>query len=107
MQQRMTNFRKTNRKQTRAPILSEPVECVKFHANRRGETIIITLCEYEGRALVDLRKFYPTADGKLRPTPKGIRILLSRLPDLSDGIRKTLARAEELGLIAHARATDK
>jgi hypothetical protein len=40
------------------PSLAEPVMVARFWANRRGEAIVIQLREFEGRALVDVRKYF-------------------------------------------------
>ncbi len=50
------------------PPLSEPVMVAEFWANRRGESVRVQLREYEGRALVDVRKHFTAEDGKLQPT---------------------------------------
>lgn len=78
--------------------LTEPVIVAEFWANRRGESVRVQLREYEGQALIDIRKHY-TAEGKLLPTKKGLSLVVRRLPDLAAAIDKALAKARELGLI--------
>jgi hypothetical protein len=84
---------------TGRPTLLEPLVVAEFWANRRGESVRVQLREYEGRALVDARKHYTAADGTLQPTPKGLSIVVARLPELAAAINKALAKARELGLI--------
>jgi hypothetical protein len=84
---------------SRAPKLSEPVVVARFWANRRGEAIYVQLRDYEGRTLIDLRKHYTDAAGKLQPTRKGISIVVARLPDLAAAVNKALAKAVELGRV--------
>jgi Transcriptional Coactivator p15 (PC4) len=79
--------------------LPEPIEISKFWANRRGEAVIVSLREYEGQALVDIRKHYTAADGTLRPTTKGIALAVRKLPELTLAVAKALKRARELGLL--------
>jgi Transcriptional Coactivator p15 (PC4) len=79
--------------------LTEPIVVAEFWANRRGESIRIQLREFEGVALVDVRKHYTGAEGKLLPTKKGLSLVIRRLPDLAAAITKALEKARELGLI--------
>jgi hypothetical protein len=83
-------------------VLREPVIVSKFFCNRRCEVVVVSLREFEGIALADVRKHYTAADGKLRPTAKGIAVKISKLPELAAAIGKALAKAKELGLIPPA-----
>jgi hypothetical protein len=83
----------------RRPTLEEPVEVAKFWKNRKGEAIIITLKDYEGRVIFDARTNFTTKDGKFQPTSKGLSIVVARLPELAAGVQKALAQARELGLL--------
>ena len=83
--------------------LPEPIECAKFWANRRGEAAIVSLREYEGAVVVDVRRFYTAADGRFAPTKKGIALAIAKLPELAAAINKALAKAVELGLLPHDR----
>lgn len=84
------------------PVLAEPVIVSEFWANRRGESVRISLREYEGIALVDVRRHYTAKDGVLRPTKKGLSIAIRRLPDLNAALAKAEQKARELGLIKPA-----
>jgi Transcriptional Coactivator p15 (PC4) len=79
--------------------LSEPVEIAKFWRNRRGEAVIVQLCEYEGHVLADARVNFTNQEGKLQPTGKGISISAHRLPELAAALAKAERKARELGLI--------
>ena len=79
--------------------ITEPILVAEFWANRRGESIRVQLREFEGIALVDVRKHYTGPDGKLLPTKKALSVAVRRLPDLVTAITKALAKAHELGLI--------
>lgn len=81
------------------PLLAEPIEIAKFWKNRKGEAIIVTLKEFQGRALIDIRTHFTTKDGKFQPTSKGLALMALRLPELAKAINKALAKAKELGLI--------
>jgi hypothetical protein len=84
------------------PTLAEPVICSEFWANRRGETVRIQLREYQGIIIVDIRRHYTAADGKMLPTRKGISLVIARLPDLAKAIGQAERKARELGLINKA-----
>ena len=80
--------------------LAEPVEIAKFWKNRgRRESVHVTLSEYEGHSLINVRIYATGRDGIDRPTPKGIAMGIGKLPKLADGITKALAKAHELGLL--------
>jgi hypothetical protein len=83
----------------RRPSLPEPVMVARFWANRRGEAIFVQLREFEGRALVDVRKHFTAKDGTMQPTKKGISIMVTRLPELAAALTKAAAKAVELGLL--------
>ncbi|MCP2125799.1 transcriptional coactivator p15/PC4 family protein [Bradyrhizobium ottawaense] len=83
----------------RKPELAEPVVVDQFWANRRHDAIITELSTYQGHNLINVRKHAMDRDGKLKPTPKGIAIKVTRLPELAKAINKALAKAQELGLL--------
>jgi hypothetical protein len=89
-----------NKASVKRPGLSEPVIVSEFWANRRGETIRVQLREFEGHALIDLRKHFTDEAGKLRATKKGLALVIARLPELATAINQALAKAHALGLIA-------
>jgi len=86
--------------------LAEPVIVSEFWANRRGESVRIQLREFEGLALVDIRKHYTAADGTMQPTKKGLSIAIARLPDLAKAMNQAVIKAIELGLIKGAEGGD-
>jgi len=83
-----------------APALSEPVIIARFFkGHARKDIVRVTLSEYEGVPIVDVRQFFTGEDGKVRPTKKGVALAVRRLPDLASAIGKAVAKARELGLI--------
>jgi hypothetical protein len=74
------------------------VVCSEFWRNRRGESVRIQLREFEGQVLVDLRVHY-RSDGKLVPTRKGLSLVVRKLPQLLDGVKKATSTAISLGLL--------
>lgn len=79
--------------------LPEPIEIAKFWANRRGEAVIVSLREYEGAIVVDVRRHYIAVTGILAPTRKGISLTISKLPELATAVNKALAEARARGLV--------
>jgi Transcriptional Coactivator p15 (PC4) len=83
--------------------LPEPVEIAKFWKNRRHDAIVVSLSTYEGKNIVDVR-MHAMKEGRLLPTPKGVAMVILRLPELQKAITKALAKAKELGLLADDEA---
>jgi hypothetical protein len=80
--------------------LSEPVEIAKFWKNRRRvESIHVSLSEYEGHALVNVRIYATGTDGIDRPTQKGVAMAVRKLPELARALVKAEAQARSLGLL--------
>jgi hypothetical protein len=78
--------------------LPEPVEVAKFWKNRKHDAVVVSLSTYEGKNLVDVR-MHAMKDGRLLPTPKGVAMVVLRLPELQKAVTKALAKARELGLL--------
>jgi ribonucleoside-diphosphate reductase alpha chain len=74
------------------PSLAEPVIVSEFWANRRGESIRVQLRVFEGRTLVDMRKYFTDSAGKLQATKKGLALVIARLPEFARAITKALER---------------
>lgn len=80
--------------------LPEPVEVAKFWKNRRrNESVHVSLSEYEGHVLINVRVYATGADGIDRPTPKGVAMGIQKLPELARALAKAEAKARELGLV--------
>jgi Transcriptional Coactivator p15 (PC4) len=86
--------------------LPEPVEVAKFFKNRRKEVIVVSLSTYEGHNLVDVRQHFHNDKGQMRPTSKGVAMVVLRLPDLAKAVNKAMAKAKELGLLADDEASE-
>jgi hypothetical protein len=79
--------------------LAESVEVAKFFKNRRKDVIVVSLSTFEGRNIVDVRQHFHNEKGQMRPTSKGVAMVVLRLPDLAKAINKAMAKALELGLL--------
>lgn len=83
-------------------IITQPIEIAKFWRNRKGEAVIVQLLEFEGQALVDARVNYTDKEGHLRPTRKGLSLVVRRLPELAAALAKAERTSRELGLLGDA-----
>src|SRR3954451_127859 len=84
----------------KASLLAEPVTVAKFWKNRRrNESVRVSLSEYEGHPLINVRIYTTGADGIDRPTTKGVAMGIAKLPELAAGLAKALERAKALGLL--------
>jgi hypothetical protein len=80
--------------------LAEPIEISKFWKNRRRDTaIVVSLSAYEGHNLINVREHFVASDGCMRPTTKGLAMVVRCLPEFSNAIRKALEKARELDLL--------
>lgn len=70
-----------------------PQLIAKFDKNATEE-VRISLTEYKGHELMDLRVYYCPPDGEAVPTKKGITISIELYPELKEAILKL---GEELG----------
>ena len=85
---------------TGKPTLTAPIEISKFWKNRRrNESVHVTLSEYEGHCLINVRVYCTGTDGIDRPTPKGVAMAIGKLPELARALIKAEAKARELGLV--------
>jgi hypothetical protein len=89
----------THRSNRQAVTLAEPVKIAAFRKNRSGASIRVSLENYQGRNLVDVRQCCTSSDGKMLMTKRGISLSVLRLPQLARAINKALVKAIELGLI--------
>jgi Transcriptional Coactivator p15 (PC4) len=85
---------------TKPPPLTEPIEIAKFWKNRwRRDSVHVSLSEYEGHCLINVRVYCTGTDGIDRPTPKGVAIGIHKLPELVRALVKAEAKARELALL--------
>lgn len=90
------------------PTLNEPVVISKLWKNRqRNESVHVTLSEYEGHCLINVRVYCTGSDGIDRPTQKGVAMGIRNLPELARALDKAEAKAHELGLLADESVASK
>jgi len=62
------------------------------------EEVRISLTEFKGKKLIDLRVYYqPDGEEEMRPTKKGITIALEKFPDLKKGLLTLEKALQEKG----------
>lgn len=61
---------------------------VLVHAIKKNATseIRISYSEFEGHDYIDIREFFTTAQGELRPTRKGVTLPIRAYPELLRGV---------------------
>jgi hypothetical protein len=80
--------------------LAEPIEIAKWWKSRRRDiAVVVSLSAYEGHNLVNVREHFVGSDGCMRPTTKGLAMVVRRLPEFSNAIRRALEKARELDLL--------
>jgi Transcriptional Coactivator p15 (PC4) len=90
------------------PTLAEPITIAEFWKNRRGESVRISLSTYKERNLIDVRTWATDpAEGRLKPTTKGIATEVRYLPKLVAALAKAESKARELHLIPDDEARDE
>ena len=85
---------------TASPKIPEPIVISKFWKNRRrNESVHVTLSEYEGHCLINVRLYCTGSDGIDRPTPKGVAMGIRKLPELARALVKAETEARLRGLL--------
>ena len=80
-----------------APTL--PVTVADIRKNE-GERIRVTLDEFHGVPIVDVRQWYFSRDdAEPRPTKKGLSVAIRHLPALAKAMQDALDRARSEGLV--------
>jgi hypothetical protein len=89
------------------PILAETVEVAKFWKSRRRDiAVVVALGPYKEHNLISVREHVVGSDGIMRPSTRGVSLVVRRLPELAAAFAKALKRARELGLLDGATDDD-
>ena len=81
---------KPGRKPLPSP-LTVPITIAKWWKNRRrSESVHVSLSEYEGSSLINVRIYTTGTDGIDRPTTKGISMGIGKLPMLAQALAKKM-----------------
>ena len=63
------------------------------------EEIRVSLSEFNGHDLANLRVWFQTDDGDMRPGKAGIAFRLAKLPEVIKALQSAEAEARRLGLV--------
>jgi hypothetical protein len=86
--------------------LTETIEVAKFWKGRQNKiAIVVSLRHYEGHNLVDVREYFTDQAGCMKPSTRGLAMVVLRLPELAAAITKALTKARELGLLDDGEGT--
>ena len=64
------------------------------------EEIRVSISEFRGRHLIDIRTFYLDQDEEYKPTKKGVSIAVELYPEFKEAMRKLEEALKEEGLLA-------
>jgi Transcriptional Coactivator p15 (PC4) len=78
---------------------SEPKQIIAEWPINRREHARVSIENYRGTWLCDIRKWFETADGERRPGLQGIALNVAQLPQLARAIADAQSTAREHGLI--------
>lgn len=77
----------------------DPVIIDEWRRNGR-ETLRVSLAEFKGAPMVDLRVWYDDGAGRMQPGRQGVTLSAKQLPRLAEAMARALAEAEARGLLA-------
>jgi transcriptional coactivator p15 (PC4) len=80
--------------------LPEPIEVAKWWKSRRRDiAVVVSLRHYEGNNLVDVREYFTDQAGCMKPSTRGLAMVVRRLPEFSRALRLALEKARALNLL--------
>jgi Transcriptional Coactivator p15 (PC4) len=80
----------------------EPILIAEWPINR-GEIVRVSIKNYKGIWLIDVRKFFEGGDGEFNPSSKGITVSIRHLNRISSALTDALTVARQRGLIPSDR----
>jgi hypothetical protein len=83
---------------------SLPVIIAQWPRNAR-DTVMVRIDKFNSTMVVDIREWWMSPTGELRPGPKGITMSLRHLPSLACAFTKAEAIARQLGLLTEPDGT--
>jgi Transcriptional Coactivator p15 (PC4) len=75
-----------------------PVTIAQWRRNAR-DTVMVRLGQFNDTTVIDIRNWWMSPTGELRPGPSGITMSVRHLPSLARALTKAEATARELGLL--------
>ena len=62
-------------------------------------TVMVKIDQFNGTVVIDIRDWWTSPTGELRPGPSGITMSVHHLPALAHALTRAEATARELGLL--------
>jgi hypothetical protein len=78
--------------------MTDAIIIAEWQVNR-GDRVRVSIEQFKGVDLINIRKWFEAEDGSLRPGKAGIALNVKHLPQLADAMVKALADARERGLV--------
>ena len=75
-----------------------PVILAQWSRNAR-DIVMVRIDQFNGTAVIDIRDWWTSPTGELRPGPRGITMSIRHVPSLALALTKAEAVARELGLL--------
>jgi hypothetical protein len=75
-----------------------PVIIAQWRRNAR-DTVMVRLSQFNDTTVIDIRNWWMSPTGELRPGLSGITMSVRHLPSLAHALAKAEAAARELGLL--------
>jgi Transcriptional Coactivator p15 (PC4) len=84
----------------RERLLTEPIEIAKFWKSRQNKiAIVVSLRHHEGNNLLDVREYFTDQAGCMKPSTRGLAMVVRRLPVFARALRQALETARKLDLL--------
>jgi hypothetical protein len=80
--------------------LPESVTVAKLWKSRRRDiAVVVVLGPYKEHNLISVREHVVGSDGIMRPSTRGVSLVVRRLPELAAALAKAMQQARALGLL--------
>jgi hypothetical protein len=79
--------------------VSDDTIIAEWPLNKRGEHLRISIENYNGHDLINIRKWFEAGDGTLHPSKQGVAVQVKNIRQLVDAMTKVLAAAVKRGLV--------
>jgi Transcriptional Coactivator p15 (PC4) len=80
--------------------MTDEAMIAEWMINNRRERLRVSIEQFKGVYLINVRKWFEVEDGLLRPGKAGIALNVKHLPQLAEAMIKALAVASERDLIS-------
>lgn len=92
----------TSQSQNGEAFTSLPYLCGSWPKSR--DIVQVQISVYRNNPIIDCRLWYAATDGELRPSPKGLTLVLDGLPRLSQALLEAVAYAKANGMLSDGGA---